>query len=59
MIEYRAFVSERLNFTSVAESLKEPVPSSSIHVAAPLRDDDSHYFQSYGENGKRYQYLVT
>ncbi|CAL1713691.1 unnamed protein product [Somion occarium] len=52
MIEYRAFVSERLNFTSVAESLKEPVPSSSIHVAAPLRDDDSHYFQSYGENDK-------
>ncbi|THG99108.1 hypothetical protein EW026_g3198 [Hermanssonia centrifuga] len=26
------------------------VASTSTHIGAPLRDDDSHYFQSYGEN---------
>ena len=47
--DYRTFVSERLNLASLAEALKEP--ESSTHAAQPLRDDDSHYFQSYGDNG--------
>ena len=53
LVDYRSFVSERLNLTSLGEALKETAStsSSSTHIAAPLRDDDSHYFQSYGENG--------
>ncbi|KZT63364.1 S-adenosyl-L-methionine-dependent methyltransferase [Daedalea quercina L-15889] len=49
-VDYRAFVGERLGRSSLMEALAEPAASSSTHVAAPLRDDDSHYFQSYGEN---------
>ncbi|KAI0783458.1 protein arginine N-methyltransferase [Abortiporus biennis] len=48
MKDYRDFVSKRLNLAGLAEALHEP--SSSTHIATPLRDDDSHYFQSYGEN---------
>ncbi|KAI0345573.1 S-adenosyl-L-methionine-dependent methyltransferase [Trametopsis cervina] len=49
-VDYRGFVGERLNLAGLAESLQDPVASSSTHAAVPLRDDDSHYFQSYGEN---------
>ncbi|KAI0698154.1 S-adenosyl-L-methionine-dependent methyltransferase [Cytidiella melzeri] len=48
--DYRGFVSQKLNLAGLAESLRDPIPSSSTSVAIPLRDDDSHYFQSYGEN---------
>lgn len=52
--DYRAFVRERLGRSRLAAALDEPPASaSSTHIAAPLRDDDSHYFQSYGENGER------
>ncbi|THH29363.1 hypothetical protein EUX98_g4825 [Antrodiella citrinella] len=49
LANYRGFVGERLNLASLAEALKEPGVSST-HDSASLRDDDSHYFQSYGEN---------
>jgi len=49
LANYRSFVGDRLNLAGLAESLKEP-ETSSKHASAPLRDDDSHYFQSYGEN---------
>ena len=49
--DYRSFVGDRLNLAGLAEALQDPAESSSTHVGAPLRDDDSHYFQSYGENG--------
>ena len=58
LADYRAFVSQRLNLASLAESLKEPEASSSTHVSVPLRDDDSHYFQSYGENGRCSRWLM-
>lgn len=52
--DYRAFVGERLGRSRLVAALEEPPASaSSTHIAAPLRDDDSHYFQSYGENGER------
>ncbi|TFK90975.1 protein arginine N-methyltransferase [Polyporus arcularius HHB13444] len=48
---YRQFVSERLNLADLTNELKKAdEASSSTHVAVPLRDDDSHYFQSYAEN---------
>lgn len=43
LTDYRAFVGERLNATEIAD---DPSPAS-----IPARDDDSHYFDSYGENG--------
>ncbi|KAH9922941.1 S-adenosyl-L-methionine-dependent methyltransferase [Fomitopsis serialis] len=49
-VDYRAFVGERLGRSGVVEALAEPAASTSTHIATPLRDDDSHYFQSYGEN---------
>ena len=51
LADYRGFVGDRLNLAGLADALAEPSTSTSTHVAAPLRDDDSHYFQSYGENG--------
>ncbi|KAL6300670.1 S-adenosyl-L-methionine-dependent methyltransferase [Sparassis latifolia] len=48
--DYREFVGQRLNLAGMSEALKEPAASSSTRVAVPLRDDDSHYFQSYAEN---------
>ncbi|KAI0671181.1 S-adenosyl-L-methionine-dependent methyltransferase [Trametes maxima] len=50
LVYYRQFVSERLNLAGLADELKNLDPSSSTHAAVPLRDDDSHYFQSYAEN---------
>ncbi|KAK7689949.1 hypothetical protein QCA50_006589 [Cerrena zonata] len=50
LIDYKTFVSDRLNLASLAEALKEPEASSSAQTAQAPRDDDSHYFQSYGEN---------
>ncbi|KAL1937804.1 hypothetical protein VTO73DRAFT_12823 [Trametes versicolor] len=51
LVYYRGFVSERLNLAGLADELKESTAAStSTHAAVPLRDDDSHYFQSYAEN---------
>lgn len=47
LVDYRSFVGDRLNLAGLAEALQEPSSSSSN---APARDDDSHYFESYGSN---------
>jgi len=45
--DYRALVGERLNLLpSLVESVDEPSSSTAVR-----RDDDSHYFKSYEENG--------
>ncbi|KAH9932760.1 protein arginine N-methyltransferase [Epithele typhae] len=44
---YRNFVNKRLDLTGIVDEAKA---SPSTHVGAPLRDDDSHYFQSYAQN---------
>lgn len=49
--DYRGFVKESLNLDGLAESLRDSLAVSSTNAALPLRDDDSHYFQSYAENG--------
>lgn len=46
--DYRTLISEKLNLSSLTEAINEPTASQ---TSAPIRDDDSHYFQSYGENG--------
>ncbi|KAI0629795.1 S-adenosyl-L-methionine-dependent methyltransferase [Trametes polyzona] len=50
LLYYRGFVSERLNLAGLADELKNTSVSTTTHAAVPLRDDDSHYFQSYAEN---------
>lgn len=48
MAEYRSLVGQQFDAGRFAEIINEPVPSS----AGPLpRDDDTHYFSSYCENG--------
>jgi hypothetical protein len=47
LIDYQAFVGERLNLSHLTEAIDGPSANP-----FPLRDDDSHYFESYGENGK-------
>ncbi|KAH9891894.1 protein arginine N-methyltransferase [Cubamyces lactineus] len=50
LVYYRRFVSERLNLAGLADELKNLDVSPTTHAAVPLRDDDSHYFQSYAQN---------
>ncbi|KAH7928744.1 protein arginine N-methyltransferase [Leucogyrophana mollusca] len=52
IIDYRSLVTQKLDVSRLAEIVADPGPSgSSAHDSnPPPRDDDSHYFQSYGEN---------
>ncbi|KAJ7205187.1 protein arginine N-methyltransferase [Mycena pura] len=45
LAEYRAFVSKQLDVSSLLGAVNEQGP-----VPPAARDDDSHYFDSYGEN---------
>lgn len=45
--DYRKLVTQNLDISSIAEIINDPGPSAS---EAP-RDDDTHYFRSYGYNG--------
>jgi type I protein arginine methyltransferase len=49
LTDYRTFVGEQLN-----RSLLTEVTDDSSSILTPARDDDSHYFESYGENGKTF-----
>ncbi|KAF9220251.1 S-adenosyl-L-methionine-dependent methyltransferase [Gyrodon lividus] len=46
MTDYRKLVTEKLDISNIAEIVNEPGPSTS----EAIRDDDTHYFQSYGYN---------
>ncbi|GLB38566.1 putative class I-like SAM-binding methyltransferase superfamily, protein arginine N-methyltransferase family protein [Lyophyllum shimeji] len=46
-VDYRAFVSKKMNIPALLASPSEPGPSQTV---APARDDDTHYFKSYAEN---------
>jgi protein arginine N-methyltransferase 3 len=47
LADYRAFVGERLDLSLLTEAIDDATSGP-----VPPRDDDSHYFESYGENGK-------
>src|SRR4051794_23263055 len=47
LADYRALVARRLNVASVIEGIDDENSS----LPTKPRDDDAHYFQSYGENG--------
>lgn len=51
--EYRSVISQRLNISTLME---DAGPSAPIPNA---RDDDTHYFQSYGENGSSLRTLQS
>jgi protein arginine N-methyltransferase 3 len=46
LADYRNFISERFQVSPLIEAINE-----SSTTKAPSRDDDSHYFRSYDENG--------
>jgi protein arginine N-methyltransferase 3 len=48
--DYKAFVSSKLDIARLAESLKISDDGPDASQSTP-RDDDTHYFQSYGEHG--------
>ncbi|KAI5987412.1 S-adenosyl-L-methionine-dependent methyltransferase [Pisolithus marmoratus] len=48
LADYRNIVSQKIDVASFAEIVSEE-PGSSTAKDADVRDDDSHYFQSYGE----------
>ncbi|KDQ49228.1 hypothetical protein JAAARDRAFT_43018, partial [Jaapia argillacea MUCL 33604] len=51
LLDYRSFIGERLNVASIIEQVRESEAAAGPSGAQePLRDDDSHYFQSYEEN---------
>ncbi|KAJ6624377.1 protein arginine N-methyltransferase [Mycena sp. CBHHK59/15] len=47
LADYRALVSKQLDLPGLVAAVNEPAP---IGASAPVRDDDSHYFQSYEAN---------
>ncbi|EIM86222.1 S-adenosyl-L-methionine-dependent methyltransferase [Stereum hirsutum FP-91666 SS1] len=46
LADYKALVSQRLDLSRLQDAMREPSGSSKVVE----RDDDSHYFQSYGQN---------
>ena len=48
LIDYKAFVSRRLDIGRLKDALDEPIPTATPST----RDNDSHYFNSYDDNGK-------
>jgi type I protein arginine methyltransferase len=52
--DYRAFVSERLEKSDILAQINND-PSSND---PPARDDDTHYFDSYAQNGTLPLYLA-
>lgn len=52
LAQYKDFVSEKLNASSLSELLSGSGASQEVPQA---RDDDSHYFESYSENGRTHR----
>ena len=54
LADFRAFVQKQFNLSEVKQALQEESTSAeqTSREVVPKRDDDSHYFESYGENGK-------
>ena len=47
--DYRALIAEKLNLTREVQNADELGQTQAIPVT---RDDDTHYFESYGANGR-------
>ena len=47
LADYQHFISEQLNVASLVDTVR----NADQPTTPPSQDDDSHYFESYGENG--------
>ena len=48
-MDYRTLITEKFNIPNLIKDIKEPI---SREAASTSRDDDTHYFRSYGEHGQ-------
>jgi type I protein arginine methyltransferase len=46
--DYHSLISQKLNVSTLADATVDP---DADHAHVPAHDDDTHYFQSYDENG--------
>jgi protein arginine N-methyltransferase 3 len=46
--DYRSLISQKLNVPALLDAV---IDQDSDHPPVKTRDDDTHYFESYGENG--------
>ena len=49
LVDYRTLITEKCNIPNLLKDINEPTPRQ---PAPTSRDDDTHYFQSYGEHGQ-------
>lgn len=49
LVDYRTLITEKCNIPNLIKDINEP---NSRQFASTSRDDDTHYFQSYGEHGQ-------
>jgi protein arginine N-methyltransferase 3 len=55
LVDYRGFVTKSLDVEKLADAVAS---SSTEDPVVQKRDDDSHYFTSYGSNGICYPYYL-
>ena len=54
LVDFRALVEKQLHVPEIKQAIEEDAETSvdlSKNQGAATRDDDTHYFESYGENG--------
>ena len=56
LVDYRTLITEKCNIPNLIKDINEPI---SRQVASTSRDDDTHYFQSYGEHGQPTSFAST
>ena len=56
LVDYRTLITEKCNIPNLIKDINEPI---SRQVAPTSRDDDTHYFQSYGEHGQPVTFVST
>ena len=56
LADYRTLITEKCNVPNLIRDINEPI---SHQVDSTSRDDDTHYFQSYGEHGQLHYMIST
>lgn len=54
--DYRALIAEKLSLTREVQNVDELGQSQPTAIS---RDDDTHYFESYGANGRSHKHYRT
>ena len=50
--DYRSLISQNVTVANLLDATADSDPNHPAAAAVSARDDDTHYFQSYGENGR-------